>query len=510
MPTALSRIIFCLLFVLIVLPKTTFASDSISYKPGSPEYVNYTILSLLSTTGCLLAGTSLIPNQECLDYDINGNLVTSSIKSGGALGGVSLLLTSLYTNQPLSTTEYLADLGQQLSLVEPASAQAVGGAGNGVIQPVLKMWQVMRNIAYIAFIIVFIVVGLMIMFRQKLNPQTTITAQAALPGLIVGLVLVTFSYFFSALLIDTSFVGMKLVGGVFASAGMKTIFEEVNDGKVGFYQNKPFTPDELATNSNIFGLTAAFIYNKSLSDNVFRYILGVVGNSPNSFWPNDQGGILDAGKTLLSVFTYVLGAAIAFVIVIILILALFIQMFRLIWQLLSAYINILVMTIFSPLIILASSIPGRGGTLSFWWKSVLANALVFPAVFATFLFAALFLNAVELKDFTTTMPFFSGLPVDILKILIGYGFILGSPAVPKMVKDAMGVKDIAGIPQEAFAGLARSYGVAGGAVGAGIKKYIQPFKQENAAYEDQILKNRIDPTAPIPPATLRRAPWLGR
>lgn len=503
MPTALSRIIFCLLLVLIFLPKTVSATNASEYKPGSPEYVNYTVLSILSTIGCVLAGTSLIPNQECLDYDSSGNIISATTNNGGAIGGATYLLATLYTTQPLSTSEYLADLNQQLSPVQSANAQSVAGAGNGVIQPVLKLWQIMRNIAYIAFIVVFVVVGLMIMFRQKLNPQTTITAQAALPGLIVGLILVTFSYFISALLIDTSFVGMKLVGGVFASTGMKTIFEDVETSNLLAF-NKPYTPDELATNSNIFNLGIAFIYNKSLGDKVFGYVFGLVRDAPDQIIRGyDNGAWLDLTKTIMQILTTLLGVAVGALLVVIIIIALFVQIFRLTWQLISAYINILVLTVFSPLIILASSIPGRGGGLSFWWKTILANSLVFPAVFATFLFAGLFLSRVELRDFTTTMPFFSGLPVDVLKIIIGYGFVLGSPAVPKMVKDAMGVKDIAGIPQEAVGALRTSTG----ALGAGYSKYTERLRQERQAWRDAVNRNRFaQANANTPPP--RRFPWI--
>ena len=41
----------------------------------------------------------------------------------------------------------------------------------------------------------------MIMFRSKLNPQTSVSIQLALPKIVVSLILVTFSYAFIAWLL---------------------------------------------------------------------------------------------------------------------------------------------------------------------------------------------------------------------------------------------------------------------------------------------------------------------
>ncbi len=61
-------------------------------------------------------------------------------------------------------------------------------------------------------------VGLMVMFRQRINPQTVITAQAALPGLVIGLILITFSYFLAGLISDTAFISTNLIGYYFSAA----------------------------------------------------------------------------------------------------------------------------------------------------------------------------------------------------------------------------------------------------------------------------------------------------
>ena len=57
------------------------------------------------------------------------------------------------------------------------------GTGYGASPPFLPFWKVFRNLAYSLYIIMFVVVGIMIMLRTKVNAQTIITIQTALPNL---------------------------------------------------------------------------------------------------------------------------------------------------------------------------------------------------------------------------------------------------------------------------------------------------------------------------------------
>src|SRR3989344_3291443 len=195
MPSA-KRLLFsalALISLFVLVKPTNAAINPSEYR--APEHAAYSTLNLQTAAiPCAIIGTPLVKNQKCPDYDKDGGLALyDKLPSGGALGGLSNVMMAMYTNPPTSTHEYLADLGTNLGIIQPVFAQ-VGGSGNGVIEPVLKMWQISRNLAYFLFVIVFLVTGFMIMFRAKINPQTVISIQVALPGLIVGLILVTFSY----------------------------------------------------------------------------------------------------------------------------------------------------------------------------------------------------------------------------------------------------------------------------------------------------------------------------
>ncbi|MEZ6255452.1 MAG: hypothetical protein R3B92_01600 [Patescibacteria group bacterium] len=63
---------------------------------------------------------------------------------------------------------------------------------------VYTLWVQIRNIAYGLLSVGLIITGVMIMTRRQLPTKTAVTAQYALPRLVLGVVLITFSYFIGA------------------------------------------------------------------------------------------------------------------------------------------------------------------------------------------------------------------------------------------------------------------------------------------------------------------------
>lgn len=140
---------------------------------------------------------------------------------GGAIKSLAMLITSL-SQPPVSTKEYLAYLGRKLNIVKPAYAQ--GGFGFGALNSLLSLWNAFKNLAYLLFIAIFIITGFSIMFRAKIDPQTIISIQNALPRIVVGLILVTFSYAIAGLMVDLIYVLFFLtVGAVQAFGGITPV-----------------------------------------------------------------------------------------------------------------------------------------------------------------------------------------------------------------------------------------------------------------------------------------------
>ncbi len=396
---------------------------------------------------CALAGISPISLCPGILKDASGGsskqeLLYNGVPGGGAIGGVTTYLAGLYSS-PTSVTEYMADVGEHFGFAQPAYAQ-VPGSGAGILKPVLNLWKVVRNLSYLVFILIFLFVGVMIMFRQKINPQTVVSIQSALPGLVIGLILVTFSYFIAALLIDIGFVGVQMVAQLFSTTGLVNIFG--NQAQI----------QSIARDSNLF----------SLFGNLAGYTFNNIGELSNGLQGTvnsvSQGSALASNGPILltAVIGAIIGALIAgppglvggaavggvagypiisILISLVLVVALLVQIVRLFLKLLTTYIALLVGTVMGPIIILSSSIPGRGGGIGTWWKGILANALVFPAVFGTILFAGLILGT-DPKDWAATPPLFGGFSTTLLRTILAYGVILGAPAVPDIVKGALGVK----------------------------------------------------------------------
>lgn len=103
-----------------------------------------------------------------------------------------------------------------------------------------------------------------------------------------------------------------------------------------------------------------------------------------------------------------------------------------------------------------------------WWKTLLANALIFPVVFAGFLFVGVILG--DSTQWQKAPPLFGGISVELLKLLVAYGVLLGLPALPDLVKNALGVKDIPGIPQAAIGGFLAGVGITRKGAGAGFER----------------------------------------
>src|SRR3989344_4202157 len=114
-------------------------------------------------------------------------------RGSGALAATGNLVAVLYSVPPASGVDYLARSIQKFNPVQPVYAQE-GGIGFSALQPVQEIWTVFRNISYVGFVLVFVIMGFMIMFRTHISPQAVATVQDSIPRIVIALILVTFSY----------------------------------------------------------------------------------------------------------------------------------------------------------------------------------------------------------------------------------------------------------------------------------------------------------------------------
>lgn len=488
--------------------------DSSNYK--APQNADYGMENILHSILCKTVGTS--PVSGCIGVKADpktgkpqGLYLYDQIPGGAALGSLSGALVALYT-PPTSSVQYVAHAYQNF-LGSPVYAQNPNGDGNGagLIAPVRQIWQASRNIAYIGFILVFVATGFMIMFRQRINPQTVVNIQTALPGLIIGLVLVTFSYLIASLLVDTAFVGTRLVAEFFISSQAPNVYGP-NDEDLR----------RLATNPSIFDLFGTATSHIDIGE-VWRAYSDTFANpvdNPGAYGMMAiltalLGGIIGALLGPLGILGGVLvggtvGPAaitpvVSLIVPVILVLAMLVQLFRLFFSLVTAYIQLLISVIAGPLLILFSSLPGRGNLMGWWWRSILANSLIFPAVFAAFLFAGAILGSPEAVWHNARLPLLQ-IPGGLIRLMLAYGIILGTPAIPDLVRGALHAQGPQAYAQEAMgafragAQAGQQIGqVAGGSVRLGYR--MNAFNGFlNQARGAQVRGTNFRPLGWLPPA----------
>lgn len=331
------------------------------------------------------------------------------------------------------------------------------GTGYDVIKPVEKLWEMSRNLSYLVMIIVFVVVGIMIMMRKKINPQTVINIQTALPGLVIALILITFSFFIASFIIDLAFILAQLFGiaviAALAPPGTDAVTNITN----------------ILNNKNLFNHFTDFLISGGDLGGAAGTIGDIIKPIFDAEWPklilafivNSLAGpslISGSGSGVVGFITQIpriigIGSsifapdkAVSLLIFIILFIALLSAMFKLFLSLVGAYVSIILNTIFGPFLILFSAVPGKGGSITQWIQGLVANVLIFPAVFGIFVLAAAILNVQQSWGFSSNsvgvfnqpLPLFGGLPEQFIRYILAYGMLLASPGIPDYIRQLLG------------------------------------------------------------------------
>ena len=211
------------------------------------------------------------------------------------------------------------------------------------------IWSTVRNITYVFFMIIFIIVGFMIMFRSKIGGQTLVTLGNTLPNIILALIGVTFSFAIAGLLID--------VGGV-----LMVILVDIFD------QNSNY--ENLVRLGSFASIWSTFGRFGSLST-LGEYLVGTI---PTTFlgW---------VGQVLKGLFNNVIGA-ISLLFMFIALGVVTVGTFKVFISLIKAYLGIIVNVITGPFQIAISAIPGQSHNFINWIKNIFRNVLVYPITFA--------------------------------------------------------------------------------------------------------------------------------
>ncbi len=299
--------------------------------------------------------------------DSNGSVVLGAPPKGadiafyspGVMGTMSNVMGSVATI-PVSSGDYVAYLKDTMEhpFSSPAYAQ---GLGFSSLRPVLALWRLFRNVAYFFFVLIFIAVGFMIMFRSKIGNQAAVTVQQALPKIVIALLLVTFSYAIAGLMIDLMYLVIYFMITIFTVSGAA--------GKLDVD-----TLTNIALRNNIF--TNIWNLMTNANTGVATTIANQVGTAVTEMLNQAEWG------TIAGVAGF--GAGIIFMLVIL--VALLVNMFRIFFALIRAYVGVIFAVVFAPIQLLMGAIPGQN-TFGTWIRGLMENLMAFPVIIF-FLFCA--------------------------------------------------------------------------------------------------------------------------
>lgn len=369
--------------------------------------IKYTIYDDKATTFNIIAGLSdgfykMLTGKSRLYPQTNG--VTAGT---GALASSGTMIAALYSHPPVSGMQYMASQFNKFNPVAPVYAQS--GIGFDTLAPVQGIWESFRNIAYIGFVLVFVIIGFMIMFRAHISPQAVATVQDSLPRIVIALFLVTFSYAIAGFMIDIMFLLLNVI--ITALPG-------------------DLTAKQFVFKKSVFGVFFGS----------WKETFGVVSDALTTIIGNVSDlGVLDK---LLKYFGGVIGALVVGI-------ALLFVMFKVFLMLLSAYAYIVILTITAPFFFLAQALPGNNGGQT-WFKQMAANIAVFPVVAIMFIFAGIMGGIQNLggpaggaiqSGNVGHFPLLSGdIDPNAIGKLIAIGILLMTPSAAELIKNAIGAK----------------------------------------------------------------------
>lgn len=459
-------------------------------------------ISLYRQYTCKGIGEACTDNPDDADKNFGNSFV----------GKTASVITYPIANLPASGVYWAKDTLENSGFIPKTyAAEGVGFAG---LKPFLNLWKIFRDLSYMILVLVLIAIGFMIMFRMKLNPQTVISVENALPKIVVSMILITFSFAIAGFIIDMMYVLIAL--GISILSNNNAFFD------AGKFQNQYFSAGMGDINSAFYAKTTSFLHvNVGGKDvnitggldflmylgNAFLGMLGpfitglvrVLSGLFGAFWigpkvflpsinwigglfhiggsaailGNQAGLETDAAKAAAEAASLKISQVVGLlfgtyllpqlVIGLLIMFTILMTWFRIFFMLFAAYLQILLMVIFSPIFMLLDAVPGQNA-FSGWLKGLIGELITFPVTIILLVTGYVIMNSVTSTDDLWTPPLLTGgMSPQAYIVLVGMGIMFLIPDLVKTVKDKIGVK-----PLPLSVGLGTFFGGAGAAVGGAM------------------------------------------
>lgn len=372
--------------------------DSCSLQPTG--LVNEVFLGFAKALAPVQEGSSCNSLQEFTyaSPNIDTFLESQGIESEGYVyGGASGVLASynakMYEIQPANTPTYTRYMAERVGIAPSASAAA---SMSQALSPVIVIWQMVRNLAYIFMTVIMLILGLLLMIRTRVGGQEPISVVNSMVGVAISLLLITFSYPITSLVADLCInLGNGLVASVFnefinskqilnllyipeTNINIMTLVGEIQ--QVGFGNSVRVLIGQI-----LQGLGVPLGHVTQVFEGMEGGLFGIIGNISATLSMMIFGIFTGAANSIVS--SPLITAIVSFII--------FTTMVRMTFGLIFAYFSLAIKVAFSPFGFIGVSFPGGFGSVWTWAKSVMADALVFPTMFAMILMSAIFFNLRE-------------------------------------------------------------------------------------------------------------------
>lgn len=331
------------------------------YTAAQVQWVFYSLGSLLISITTLGLNKAITCNVDPVCW---GKVVGDAVKiietikgadgsgvTGGGTGSLNLIpsLATTIGKSPISGISYTKNLIAKFNPVTTVNAQGFGfTTGANAVQ---KLWQVSRNICFALLTLIIVIFAFMIMFRVKINPQTVITVQSALPKLFGALILITFSYAIAGFAIDLMYVVIGLMASFISGSGLSS-------------HNAAQLFDSFTVGENAIGLVFEFW---------LAFMLTALYSIFSSFNP-----LTWIGGILLLIFAILVG-------IVSLIFAI-----KIIVLIFKTFANVVLTIVTGPIeILLGTVMPGMG--FGPWFRKLMGHLIVYPLMGLMFFLAFFFL-----------------------------------------------------------------------------------------------------------------------
>src|SRR3989344_5853377 len=177
-----------LVFCFLVTPtanaqfsSTGSRTNYLNTNPDVPQnfhtYTQSVLLEIAAAASCQIAGFDpMNPSGKCLGVDPATGKI-GFVENGGGLIGITGQMIAATFDIPVSGSQYVRYLAGNFGIAKKTHAQDSDliiddVSGNGVgfsgLSKIMKLWIVFRNVVFMFFVLIFVLIGLGIMFRIKI------------------------------------------------------------------------------------------------------------------------------------------------------------------------------------------------------------------------------------------------------------------------------------------------------------------------------------------------------